>query len=63
MDIRFNDGAYTIKLNETETTTIATVQNIFRCKEVFMKYMSDNFDRAVDSQLGFLTEIQRISNK
>ena len=63
MDIKYNNGTYTIKLSETETTTIATVPNIFRCKEIFMRYMSDNFDRAVDNQLGFLTEIQRLSNK
>lgn len=61
MKIRFQNGTYSIKLDDAETVYHASVSNIYKCKECFMRSMSDSFDRAVDSQLGFATEIQRLS--
>jgi hypothetical protein len=63
MDIKYNAGTYEMRINENETSYYAVGSNIYRAKEFFMKRMSQMFDEAVDRQLGFITEIERLNNK
>lgn len=60
MDIKYNNGTYEIQISENETKYYAVGSNIYRTKEFFMKRMSQMFDEAVDSQLSFATEIERL---
>ena len=62
MDIKYDNGTYDMKLTETESRCVVSGSNIYRAKEMFMKYMSQTFDAAVDKQLGFMNEIQRLTD-
>jgi len=59
LDIKYNDGMYEILVEKEKDTLSIGVNNVMKCKQIFLQQMSRKFDEAVNKKLGdygFITD-------
>lgn len=60
MEIDLSKGCYCFKNDETSWD--CTAEGVFQAKQVYLKHISDEIDKAIDNSLWKLNEIEKTLN-